>query len=47
MTKNDIIKQIVDIDVRLSNDLYDRKMTTEQRARLRAKRDRLARKLYK
>ena len=47
MTKNDIIKQIVDIDVRLSNDLYDRKMTIEQRAQLRAKRDRLERKLYK
>lgn len=47
MTKNDIIKQIVDIDVRLSNDLQDRKMTVEQRARLRDKRDRLERKLYK
>ena len=47
MNKNDIIKQIVDIDVRLSNDLYDRKMTPEQRARLRAKRERLERKLYK
>lgn len=47
MTKSDIIKQIVDTDVRLSNDLYDRKMTLEQRARLRAKRDRLERKLYK
>lgn len=47
MTKDSIIKQIVDIDVRLSNDLYDRKMTIEQRARLRAKRDRLERKLYK
>lgn len=47
MTKNDIIKQIVDIDVRLSNDLQERKMTIEQRAKLRAKRDHLERKLYK
>lgn len=47
MDKKAIISQIVDIDVRLSNDLYDRKMTVEQRARLRAKRDRLERKLYK
>lgn len=47
MEKNAIIKQIVEIDVRLSNDLLDRKMTVEQRAKLRAKRDRLEKKLYK
>lgn len=47
MDRKAIISQIVDIDVRLNNDLYDRKMTAEQRAHLRAKRDRLERKLYK
>lgn len=47
MSKQEIIKQIVDIDVRLSQDLTNRKLTAEQRARLRAKRDRLERKLYK
>ena len=47
MNKQEIIKQIVDIDVRLSQDLTTRKLTVEQRARLRAKRDRLERKLYK
>lgn len=47
MNKQEIIKQIVDIDVRLSQDLTTRELTVEQRARLRAKRDRLERKLYK
>lgn len=44
---NEIIKKIAAIDAQLSNDLYERKMTPEQRAKLRAKRDRLEKKLYK
>ena len=47
MSKDTIIQKIVDIDVRLSNDLYNRQMTLEQRAKLRAKRERLERQLYK
>jgi hypothetical protein len=47
MSKDDLIKKIVDIDFRLNKDLQERKMTPEQRARLHAKRDSLERKLYK
>ena len=47
MTKEEIIKKIVEIDVQLSNNRFDRKLTPEQCAKLHAKRDRLEKKLYK
>ena len=47
ITKEEIIAKIVEIDVQLSNNRFDRKLTPEQYAKLRVKRDNLEKKLYK
>lgn len=47
MTKDEILAKIVDIDVQLSNNRFDRKLSPEQYAKLRVKRDNLEKKLYK
>ena len=47
ITKEEIIAKIVEIDVQLSNNRFDRKLTPEQFAKLRVKRDNLEKKLYK
>ncbi len=47
MEKTAIIAKIAAIDAQLCSDLYDRKLTPEQRQKLRAKRDALERKLYR
>ena len=47
MTKIEVIKKIADIDSVLSEQRYNRTMTAEQLKKLREKRDRLERRLYK
>lgn len=47
MTKVEIIAKIATIDVELSNNRFERTLTPEQAAKLRSKRDRLEKKLYK
>ena len=47
MDKSEIIKKIVEIDVKLSNERYERTMTEEQLRKLRNKRNSLERRLYK
>lgn len=47
MTTTEITRKIAGIDAQLCSDLYERKLTPEQRAKLRIKRDNLEKKLYK
>ena len=46
-TKEQIIKKIVDIDVELSNNRFDHHLTPEESQKLRIRRERLERQLYK
>ena len=47
MSKEQIIKKIVDIDVELRKNWDDHHLTPEKAAKLRAKRERLEKNLYK
>lgn len=47
MTKDEIIKKLASIDAELSNNRFDHHLTAENAAKLRAKRERLEKKLYK
>ena len=47
MTKIELIKKIVDIDTKLNEQRYNRTMTAEQMRKLRERRERLERKLYR
>lgn len=45
--KTDIIKKIADIDAELNNNRFDHHLTPEQAQKLRNRRERLEKKLYK
>lgn len=47
MEKREIIKKIAEIDATLSENRFNRTLTPEQAQKLRIKRDRLEKKLYK
>lgn len=47
MNKNDIIAKIAGIDATISENRFNRTLTPEQVAKLRSKRDRLEKMLYR
>lgn len=47
MTRTDIIKKLAEIDAELCRNRYDHHLTAENAQRLRLKRERLEKRLYK